>query len=144
MRHIRVILFAVLLFFVGSPLVLAKTVPEHPLIRPYPGSVLAQNMSKFQKFNAADFYVTDPATKKRIKKTIKGKYWRLLYEVRTPSGERVRDISKLEFFENFKAAALEKGGEVRYEGSGQLVFTVPNDEGGTTWCRVAGNAGCRI
>ena len=46
---------------------------------------------------------------------IKGEYWRLLYEVRTASGERVRDISKLEFFENYKNAALQRGGKVVYE-----------------------------
>ena len=65
----------------------------------------------------------------------------MLYEVRTPSGERVRNISKLEFFENYKAAALERGGKVVFEDQGQMVLTIPREDGGITWCRVSGNAG---
>ncbi|MBN2107545.1 MAG: OmpA family protein [Deltaproteobacteria bacterium] len=132
---------SVLILLSSFTAVQAGQVSEHPLIRPYPGSVLAENMSKFQKYEAHNFFVYDNATKKRAKKTIQGKYWRLLYEVRTPTGERVRDISKLEFFENFKAAALEKGGAVLYEDASFLVFTIPRDDGGTTWCEVSGNAG---
>ncbi len=82
--------------------VYAKTTKEHPLIRPYPGSVLAENMTNYSKFNAYEFYYLNEATKKREKKTIKGEYWRLLYEVRSPSGDRVQTISKLEFFENYR------------------------------------------
>ena len=119
----------------------AKTTKEHPLIRPFPGSVLADNMSKYNKFNAYEFYYLNETTKKREKKTIKGEYWRLLYEVRTPSGDRVRTISKLEFFENYRAAAVEKGGRVVFEDGGQMVLTIPRDDGGVTWLKVTGNAG---
>jgi len=118
----------------------AADIPEHPVIKPYPGSVLAENMSKFQKFNAYDFKYMNEATGKRENKTIKGKYWFLLYEVRTPSGDRVTDISTLEFFENYRQAALEKGGKVVFEDRGNLVFTLPRDDGGTTWCEVSTNA----
>jgi len=119
----------------------AKEVKEHPLIRPFPGSVLAKNMSKYQRFNAYDFYYMNKQTNKREKKKVKGEYYKLLYEVRTPSGKRVQDISKVEFHENYKAAALEKGGEVVYEDPrGHLVFTIPRDDGGLTWCKVAATA----
>ncbi|HEN20793.1 MAG TPA: OmpA family protein, partial [Desulfobacteraceae bacterium] len=48
-----------------------------------------------------------------------------------------KEITRLEFFENFKAAALEQGGKVEYEDpKGVLVFTVPRDDGGLTWCQV--------
>jgi outer membrane protein OmpA-like peptidoglycan-associated protein len=122
---------------------LAKDIPEHPLIRPYPGSVLAENMSKYSNFDAFDFTYTDPATGKQAKKTVKGKRWKLLYEVRTPDGARVQDITTLEFLENYKNAALEKGGEIMFEGRGLIVFTLPRDDGGTTWCQVMpqGNLG---
>ncbi|MDD3619066.1 MAG: OmpA family protein [Desulfobulbaceae bacterium] len=119
----------------------AQAIKEHPLIRPFPGSVLAENMSKYNKFDAYEFYHFNEGTKQREKKTIKGEYWRLLYEVRTSSGDRVKTISKLEFFENYKVAAEEKGGRVVYEDVGQMVLTIPRDDGGVTWLRVSGNAG---
>lgn len=135
-----VLLITMSLVVAGSP-VLAQNVKEHSLIRPFPGSVLAENMSKYSKFDAYEFYYFDEATKKRGKKTVQGEYWRLLYEVRTPSGDRVRTISKLEFFENYRTAAEEKGGRVVFEDVGQMVLTIPRDDGGITWLRVAGSAG---
>jgi len=122
---------------------LAKDIPAHPLIRPYPGSVLAENMSKYNSFDAFEFTYIDPATGKKAKKTVKGKSWKLLYEVRTSDGARVEDITTLEFLENYKNAALEKGGEVKFEDQATIVFTLPRDDGGTTWCRVMpqGNMG---
>lgn len=119
----------------------AAKVPEHPFIRPFPGSVLAENMSKYNNFDSYKFYVKNEQTQKREEVVVKGKKWQLLYEVRTPSGDRVRDISKLEFFENYKSAALEMGGKVVYEDVGQLVLIIPREDGGMTWCRVSGNAG---
>lgn len=119
----------------------ATKVPEHPFIRPFPGSVLAENMSKYNNFDSYKFYVKNEQTQKREEVVVKGKKWQLLYEVRTPSGDRVRDISKLEFFENYKSAALEMGGKVGYEDVGQLVLIIPREDGGMTWCRVSGNAG---
>lgn len=120
---------------------LAADIPEHPFIRPYPGSVLAENMSRYNNFDSYEFYSQNEKTQKREKVLVKGKKWVLLYEVRTPSGDRVRDISKLEFFENYKAAALEMGGKVIYEDVGEMVLNIPRDDGGITWCRVSGNAG---
>lgn len=140
MKHFKnLFLSAFLMIFAAS--VSAEAIKEHPLIRPFPGSVLAENMSKYNKFNAYDFYYVNETTKKSEKKTIKGEYWRLLYEVRTPSGDRVKTISKLEFFENYRAAAEEKGGRVVYEDVGQMVLTIPGDDGGVTWLKVTGNAG---
>jgi hypothetical protein len=102
-------------FIPGTVTLAAEEVPEHPLIRPFPGSVMAQNMSKYMKYDAFEFSVTDPETGKTEKVSIKGEYRRLLYEVFKENGERNTDISHLEFYENFKAAALEQGGEVRLE-----------------------------
>ena len=119
----------------------AKDIPKHPIIKPYPGSVLAQNMSKYQDFNEFEFTVLNKTTNKKEKKKIQGKYWQLLYEVRTANGESVRDISTLEFFQNFKNAAQEAGGEVLYEDQGYLHFRLPKNDGGYTWCRISTNAG---
>lgn len=134
----RLFLSVLLVFFSGS--VYAQGIKEHPLIRPFPGSILAKNMSKHKNFDAYTFYYLNETTKKREKKTVKGEYWRLLYEVRTSSGDRVRTISKLEFFKNYRAAAEEKGGRVVYEDVGQMVITIPRDDGRETWLRVSGTA----
>jgi len=132
----RVLALSILIVLGLIRIALAADITEHSLIRPYPGSVLAENMSKYQKFNSYDFKYMDEQTGKRENKTIKGKYWFLLYEVRTPSGDRVTDISALEYLENYRQAALENGGKVVFEDRGSLVFTLPRDDGGTTWCEV--------
>jgi len=122
----------------------AAEIPEHPLIRPFPGSVLAENMSKHNDFEAFEFRVTNPDTGKAEKKQIKGEYWRLLYEVRNADGSRVQTITRLEFQENFRAAAEEKGGEVLWEDpKGLFTFTVPREDGGITYCQLdaVGNLG---
>lgn len=94
-------------------------------------------MSKYIKYDAFEFRVNNPEKGKADKVNVKGEYRRLLYEVYKEGGERNKDISRLEFFENFKAAALEQGGEVKFEDPrGVLVFTVPRDDGGITWCQV--------
>jgi len=135
----KVLVIAVVL--VACVVVWAAEVKEHPLIRPYPDSVLAQNMSKYRKFDQHEFYVMNENTKKREKKPVRGEYWRLLYEVRKPDGSRVTDISKLEFLENYRMAAEEKGGQVIYEDSTMITFTLPREDGGITYCQVSGNAG---
>lgn len=120
-----------------SLVVWAAEIPEHPLIRPFPGSVLAENMCNHAKFEAFEFRVTNPDTGKAEKKLVKGEYWRLLYEVRNPDGSRVTTLSKLEFQENFKTAAKEKGGTVLWEDpKGLLTFTVPREDGGITYCQL--------
>ena len=120
--------------------VCAKEVPEHSFIRPFSDSVLATALSKHENFNSYEFYYLNKTTNKREKKLIKGEYWRLLYEVRTTSGDRVQDISMLEFFENYKAAAEQRGGKTVFQDVAQMVLTIPRDDGGITWLRVTGNA----
>lgn len=128
-------------FILGAKDHFAQDIPEHPIIKPFPNSVLAKNMSKYNKFDEFEFVVLDKQTKKKEKVKVKGQYWKLLYEVRTPSGERVKDISTVEFFENYKNAAFEKGGETLFEDRGILYVRIPKDDGGKTWCKVSTNAG---
>ena len=129
-------LLIVIVLFLFSINQFAQEIPEHPIIKPYPNSVLAKNMSKYNKFDQFEFKVLNKKTKKTEKIKVKGQYWKLLYEVRKPGGERVQDISALEFFENYKNAAIEKGGEVLYEDSGILDIRIPRDDGGSTWCQI--------
>lgn len=126
----------IILFLIPSEKISAQDILEHPVIKPFPNSVLANNMSKYDKFNEFEFIVMDKGTKKKNKVKVKGKYWQLLYEVRTPSGDRVKDISKVEYFENYKNAAREKGGEILFEDQQYLYLRIPKSDGGKTWCRV--------
>ncbi len=135
MKHVKILFFSLLLIIFAVS-VHAKEVKEHPLIRPFPGSVLAGNMSKHNNFDTYDFYYLNEKTKKREKKTIKGEYWKLLYEVRTKSGQRVTNISTEEFLENYRVAAKEKGGQVVWEDRGIVVLTIPREDGGMTWLQV--------
>lgn len=137
----RVMFFAIVGLLSFSNPGYPKEVKEHPMIRPFPGSVLAKNMSKYHKFDAHTFYVKNEKTGKREKRTVKGEYYQLLYEVRTKSGDRVKGLSTVEFFENYKTAAIQKGGKTVFEDRGQIVLTIPREDGGTTWCRVTTNAG---
>ncbi|HHO75928.1 MAG TPA: OmpA family protein [Deltaproteobacteria bacterium] len=139
MKHVKVLFFCFLLIIFAVS-VRAQETKEHPLIRPFPGSVLAGNMSKHNNFDAFDFYYLNEKTKKREKKTIKGEYWKLLYEVRTKSGQRVTNISTEEFLENYRVAAKEKGGQVVWEDRGVVVLTIPREDGGITWLQVQPSA----
>lgn len=140
MKHLFSVIVALITFSFLS-FTLAEDIPEHPIIKPYPGSVLAKNMSKYQNFNEFEFIVLDKTTNKTEKKKVQGKYWHLLWEVRKANGDRVQDISKLEFFHNFKNAALQAGGEVLYEDQIYLHFRIPRASGGYSWCKIHTNAG---
>jgi outer membrane protein OmpA-like peptidoglycan-associated protein len=114
---------------------------EHPLIRPFPGSVLIEDFSHYREYDVYEFSVTDPETGKTVEKPVKGEYRRLHYEVQDENGKPVPNISQLEFRENYRAAAEEKGGEVLYEDRVRMTFTVPREDGGITYCELTGNVG---
>lgn len=131
----NLVLFCLIIFVCSSDLY-SQEIPEHPIIKPFPNSKLAKNMSKYTKFDEYEFRVFNKKTKKTDKVKVKGQYWKLLYEVRKSDGKWVTDISNLEFRENYKNAALEKGGEILDEEGGVLDFRIPKDDGGYTWCKV--------
>jgi outer membrane protein OmpA-like peptidoglycan-associated protein len=120
---------------------IAEQVSEHPLIRPFPGAVLHERSSVYKNFDVYDFQVKNPQTGKVEKQTVKGEYRRLLYYLQREDGSRNTTVSRVEYFENFKAAALEQGGEIKWEDSRGLVFTIPREDGAVTWCRVEASAG---
>lgn len=128
-------IFVSFIFFNSSETI-AQKIPEHPIIKPFPNSVLAEKMSSFDNFNEFEFVTLNKTTMKKEKVKVKGQYWKLLYEIFKPNGDRVKDISKVEYFENYKNAALEKGGEILYEDQLYLYLRIPKDDGGKTWCRV--------
>jgi outer membrane protein OmpA-like peptidoglycan-associated protein len=132
----------VLLIVVASVLVLAlpvhaKEVQEHPLIRPFPGSVLDLSPAPvYQNFEEYSFRITDPETGKMAKKPVRGKFWKLTYRLWDSNGKWETSHSVLEYRENYKQAALENGGVILYEEQGWLTFTLPGDDGSETWCEV--------
>lgn len=135
MNRMKVLCISIL-FIIFSLSVYAEAATEHPLIRPFPGSTLNDNMCKYNEFNEYAFTVIDPDTNKETKAAVRGKFWALLYTLYTPDGKWDRSHSILEYKENYKAAALEKGGTVRYDKGSTLVFTLPNDDGGKTWVQL--------
>ena len=112
---------------------------EHSVIKPMPKSVLIPAQSKKLKFSSYSFYVKKGKKAERVEK--KGKYWRLRYIIKDAQGRTNRSVSRMEIAENYKAAALEKGGTVLYEVKGRLTFTLPMQNGGKTWAFVSAGEG---
>ncbi len=114
----------------------AQDVTEHPLIRPYPGSVLDKGRSEQLNFGEYEFRTGTPP-RNYTTQTVRGEYRSLRYFLYHANGSVNRDVSQVEYFENFKKAAIERGGTVKWEDQHYgLVFTIPRDDGGITWCRV--------
>lgn len=132
MNPFRSLFFMMLSFTVALSL-FAATVKEHPLIRPFPGSTLNDNMCAYNDFDEYTFRTIDPDTGKEVKTSVRGKSWKLLYTLYTPEKKWDRSHSVLEYKENYKAAAREHGGTVLYDKDTHLVFTLPNEDGGKTW-----------
>jgi len=114
---------------------MAQGVSEHPLVRPFPGAVLDERRSEQFNFGESDFRVgTD---RESTVQNVRGEYRKLRYVLYNQDGSPNRNVSQLEYFENYKAAALGKGGEIKSEHrSHGLVFTIPREDGGVTWVRV--------
>ena len=134
MKHLRVIFFSLLLTIFAVS-VHAQEVKEHPLIRPFPGSKLIPG-GEYSDFSEYTFKVNDPQSNKIVKKAVKGTFWKLTYRLFDAKGNWDSSHSILEYRENYKQAALEKGGEILYENQGYLTFTLPGDDGSKTWCEV--------
>lgn len=98
---------------------------DHPVIKPIPGFVLEN--SEFENFASYSFEVRQGEN--WVDKDVRGKYWFIYYEYQ--KGDRT--FSELEIIENYKQAALEKGGTILKEDEAKLDFTVPHPKSGTIW-----------
>ncbi|MBN1827481.1 MAG: OmpA family protein [Candidatus Eisenbacteria bacterium] len=129
-------LAAFLLIAASAAVAAASETTEHTFIRPYPGAVCRDEYTEHEAFSAFEFPVTDPETGEKTTHPVKGEYWYLYYEMLDGSGELDESVSEMEFLENYKSAAREKGGEIHFDDSwnGYLTFTVPRDDGGLSWC----------
>ncbi len=116
--------------------VIAQEVTEHSFIRPFPGSTFDELRSEEFSFGEYEFRTGTPprdyttATVRGVKRTLR-------YFLYNADGTPNRAVSQVEYFENYKAAALERGGTVKWEDRHYgLVFTIPREDGGITWCHV--------
>lgn len=134
-------LLTLIVLVAGTAPANGQEVTEHPLIRPYPGAVFDERRSEQRNFSEYEFWVGTPPRDYTTHK-VRGEFRNLYYFLYNEDGSPNRNVSQLEYFENFKAAALEKGGEIKWEDrrSG-LVFTIPREDGGVTWCHVVTAAG---
>jgi len=107
---------------------------EHPMIRPFPGSELRDNCD-YKEFDEYAFWVKN-ADGRQVQTTVQGKHWSLNYVLLDDQGNWSSAHSILEYRENYKRAALEKGGTILFENEGYLTFTLPGEGGSTTWCQV--------
>jgi OOP family OmpA-OmpF porin len=119
---------ALVLAILLSPVATPAAVQDHPVIKPLPEVV--RKSGKFQKYGAHKFRVGEK--KKYTEKEVKGKFWELHYHTK-------KGTSGLYILENYKAAALEKGGTIVYEDKARVVFTLPTSTGGTLWTEVNRN-----
>ncbi|MCK9997034.1 MAG: OmpA family protein [Candidatus Krumholzibacteria bacterium] len=134
-RAIIISLIATGLFLMIGLAEAAGDCKEHPLVRPWPGSELEPNC-EYNNFNEYTFRVMDEKTGNSKKEAVRGKFWSLRYILYDANRGWDATHSVLEYVENYKQAALEKGGTVLYENQGTLTFTLPGDDGSTTWCEV--------
>ncbi|MBW1991701.1 MAG: OmpA family protein [Deltaproteobacteria bacterium] len=103
-------------------------VKDHPIIKPLPSVI--KKSGEYKRFDAFTFRVKKGEGYEE--KKVKGKFWHFTYETR-------EDVSGLEILENYRSAALEKGGKILYEDESQLVFTLPTPQGNTLWVQVDRN-----
>jgi outer membrane protein OmpA-like peptidoglycan-associated protein len=131
---LTLIVVATAICFNGTAI--AQEATEHPLIRPFPGSTFDDFRSEQFNFGEYEFRVGTPP-RNYTSETISGLKRTLRYFLYKDDGTPNRDVSQVEYFENFKAAALKKGGVVKWEDRNYgLVFTIPREDGGITWCHV--------
>jgi outer membrane protein OmpA-like peptidoglycan-associated protein len=132
---IGIVLTAALVLALSAAPVLSQKVQEHPIIKAFPGFTFDPEESEYKDFNAYSFRVYNPKTDDIDLKQVKGKYWRLYYAAYDSEGNRREDISQFEVAENFKNAALEKGGTILFDDteSGNLSFNIPLENGNTLW-----------
>jgi len=135
-RAKRCLLLAAVIFAAFTLPAIAQEVTEHPLIRPFPGSTFDEQRSEEFSFGEYEFRTGTPP-RDYTTEIVRGVKRTLRYFLYNADGTPNRAVSQVEYFENYKAAALERGGTVKWEDRHYgLVFTIPREDGGITWCHV--------
>ena len=127
-REFWLIVLSLFVFSLGNE-VFAE-VKDHPFIKPIPGSTLDSHHSQYNNYNAYTYkYEQDGES---VESKVKGKHWKLDYQFLKEDGNRDESVSVLEILENYKQAAIEKGGKILKEGDRDLIFTL-SSEGKKIW-----------
>ena len=138
MKVLCVLLAIALLMFQGPAFALSMA-EEHPVIKPMPRSQLVPAQSRVKNHASHPFQVKKGKKAEKIEK--KGKYWHLRYLIKDTNGKTDRSVSREEIVQNYKEAALEKGGNILYERAYLLTFTLTRKDGGTTWAFLSAGDG---
>ena len=139
MKNLGVLLLILFLAFEGSAVALSKA-EEHPVIKSIPGFQLVSTQSRTKNYAPYQFRVVKKGKKaERVEK--KGKYWHLRYVIKDAKGKIDRSVSREEIVQNYKEAAIEKGGDILYEGGYLLTFTLTREDGGKTWAFLSAGDG---
>lgn len=114
-------------------LVYAQDEREHGVIKPIKGSELESgSVSKVQDYGTHEFKVRDGSRVNTVEKS--GRHYRLRYFFFLNDGKSVdSSISRDEIQANYKQEVKSRGGEIKYERAGQMVFTLKREDGGYTW-----------
>jgi outer membrane protein OmpA-like peptidoglycan-associated protein len=100
---------------------------------------LVPAQSRAKNYASHQFQVQKGKKAEKVEK--KGKYWHLRYLIKDANGKTDRDVSREEIVQNYKEAALEKGGSILYEKGYLLTFTLTRKDGGTTWAFLSAGDG---
>jgi len=139
MKNLGVLLLILFLAFKGSAVALSKA-DEHPVIKSIPGFQWVATQSRTKNYAPYQFRVKTKGKKaERVEK--KGKYWQLKYVIKDAKGKIDRSVSREEIVQNYKEAAIEKGGDILYEGGYLLTFTLTREDGGKTWAFLSAGDG---
>jgi outer membrane protein OmpA-like peptidoglycan-associated protein len=125
------IAFLAACILLSMPAIAGAQAEDHPVIERYPGSTLLENDYVHRNYDSMELYVTVEG--ETTTKIVKGEYWEILYEIYDESGDKDDSISGLEIAENYKNAALEKGGEILYDAGDVFTFSIPMANGNTCW-----------
>jgi len=137
--NISSLLLAMSLLVFQQPALALFQAEEHPVIKPMPRSQLVPAQSRAKNYASHPFHVQKEKKTEKVEK--KGKYWHLRYLIKDANGKTDRDVSREEIVQNYKEAALEKGGSILYEKGYLLTFTLTRKDGGTTWAFLSAGDG---
>ena len=138
MKILCVFLVIVFLAFEGI-IVASHKAEEHPIIMSIPGFQLVHAQSRTKNYSSHQFQVKKGKKAEKIEKI--GKYWHLRYVIKDVKGKIDRTVSREEIVQNYKEAAIEKGGNILYEFGYLLTFTLTREDGGKTWAFLSAGDG---
>lgn len=116
----------------SSPLPAQTLGPEHPVIHAMAGSSLKGEPELEPE---GEMTVTYRGDEGLVRKTVRGTYRYLEYEILAPREER-DDETRNEVMENYEELVGRLDGTIRSKSTNRMIFSVPYSGGGMTWCRL--------